>query len=200
LTENHHFNWTLKSVFPEVLEAGANAGYLTEEGVKLLDPTGLLESGVPLCPPEGDAGTGMVATNSVAEHTGNVSAGTSICSMTVLDKNLATYYSKSNIVITTDGKSVAMVHCNNFTSEINAWMNMFKEVYEVIGTVVDMGELFALLFKKAMDADDDVGVLVNCNYYSGEPITDFEEGRPLFVRMPDSILTLAYFMINHIYS
>lgn len=200
LTENHHFNWTLKSVFPEVLEAGANAGYLTEEGVKLLDPTGLLESGVPLCPPEGDAGTGMVATNSVAEHTGNVSAGTSIFSMTVLDKPLGNYYSEIDIVTTPDGKPVAMVHCNNFTSDINAWMNMFKEVYEVIGTEVDMGELFTLLFKKAMDADDDVGGLVNCNYYSGEPITDFEEGRPLFVRMPDSKLTLANFMKTHIYS
>src|SRR5699024_4477388 len=159
-----------------------------------------LEPGVPLCPPEGDAGTGMVATNSVAEHTGNVSAGTSIFSMTVLDKPLNNYYSEIDIVTTPDGKPVAMVHCNNFTSDINAWLNMFKEVYEVVGTKVDMGELFTLLFKKAMDADDDVGGLVNCSYYSGEPITGFEQGRPLFVRMPDSKLTLANFMKTHIYS
>src|SRR5699024_7402328 len=200
LTENHHFNWTLKSVFPEVLEAGANAGYLTEEELKLLIPKGLQDQGVPCVRLKGNPEKVMVATNGLAEHKGKYPQVIFIFSMTVLDKPLGNYYSEIDIVTTPDGKPVARVHCNNFTSDINAWMNMFIEVCEVIGTEEDMGELFTLLFKKEMDADDDVGGLVNCNYYSGEPITDFEEGRPLFVRMPDSKLTLANFMKTHIYS
>lgn len=200
LAKHFDYTWSLKNILPKVQTAGAHAGILTEEGAKLLDPTGTLQAGVPLCPPEGDAGTGMVATNSVAEHTGNVSAGTSIFSMIVLEKPLSDYYTEIDMVATPTGKPVAMVHCNNFTSDINAWVNMFAEITEVLGTKVGQEELFTVLFKKAMEADADVGGLTNCNYYSGEPITGFEEGRPLLVRMPDSKLSLSNFMRAHIYS
>lgn len=194
------YNLSLDQILPKVQLAGANAGILTEEGAKLLDPTGTLKPGIPLCPPEGDAGTGMVATNTVAEHTGNVSAGTSIFSMIVLDKPLSDYYPEIDIVTTPAGKPVAMVHCNNFTSDINDWAGMFAEVSEAMGMKVDIGELLTVLFNQAMKADLDVGKLVSCNYYSGEPITEFEEGRPLIVRMPDSKLTLPNFMRTQIYA
>lgn len=200
LTEKYHFNWDFQKIFPKVLVAGDKAGILTEAGAKLLDPTGTLKAGIPLCPPEGDAGTGMAATNSVKEHTGNVSAGTSIFSMIVLDKPLTDYYTEIDIVTTPTGKSVAMVHCNNFTSDINAWVEMFAETYELLGQKADIGQLFTALFQQAMDADEDVGGLVSCNYYSGEPITGFEEGRPLLARMPNSKLTLPNFMRSQIYS
>src|SRR5690625_2592838 len=200
LMKNYNYNWTLKDILPTVETAGVNAGTLTAEGAKLLDPTGTLQAGIPLCPPEGDAGTGMVATNSVAEHTGNVSAGTSIFAMIVLEKSLSDYYKEIDMVTTPTGKPVAMVHCNNFTSDINAWVGLFAELSEALGTKVDMEELFTVLFQQAMDADPDVGGLINCNYYSGEPITGFEEGRPLLVRMPDSKLTLPNFMRTQIYS
>src|SRR5699024_3934791 len=200
LTKYFDYNWTLKSILPKVQTAGIHAGILTEEGAKLLDPNGTLQAGIPFCPPEGDAGTGMVATNSVAEHTGNVSAGTSIFAMIVLEKSLSDYYKEIDMVTTPTGKPVAMVHCNNFTSDINAWVGLFAELSEALGTKVDMEELFTVLFQQAMDGDPDVGGLINCNYYSGEPITGFEEGRPLLVRMPDSKLTLPNFMRTQIYS
>ena len=196
----HDYTWSLKDVLPEVLQAGDRAGELTEEGAKLLDPTGILQAGIPLCPPEGDAGTGMVATNSVVNHTGNISAGTSIFSMVVLEKNLSDYYTEIDIVNTPTGKPVAMVHCNNFTSDINAWASLFIEYSEAMGVTVDEGKVFTTLFQQAMKADQDVGGLVSCNYYSGEPITKFSEGRPLLVRMPDSKLTLPNFMRSKIYS
>lgn len=200
LTKHYDYQWSLENILPKVQTAGTHAGILTEEGARLLDPTGTLQAGIPLCPPEGDAGTGMVATNSVAEHTGNVSAGTSIFAMIVLEKALSDYYTEIDMVTTPAGKPAAMVHCNNFTSDINAWVNLFAELSEVLGTKVDMAELFTVLFQQAMEADADVGGLVNCNYYSGEPITGFEEGRPLLVRMPDSKLTLPNFMRTQIYS
>src|SRR5690625_472253 len=200
LIQKYHYNWTLADLLPEVKTAGVQAGTLTKEGAKLLDPTGTLQDGIIVCPPEGDAGTGMVATNSIQEHTGNVSAGTSIFSMIVLEKDLSNYYTEIDMVTTPTGKPVAMVHCNNFTSDINAWANMFIELSEAIGKKVDAGELFPILFNKAMEADKDVGNLVSVSYYSGEPITGFEEGRPLFARMPDSKLTLANFMRTQIYA
>lgn len=200
LIENYNYTRSLREILPEVKTAGERAGTLTEDGARLLDPTGTLQAGIPFCPPEGDAGTGMVATNSVREHTGNVSAGTSIFSMIVLEKNLSKYYTEIDIVTTPNGKPVAMVHCNNFTLDINAWVNLFGEVSAALGNEVSKSELFNVLFNQAMLADADVGKLVTCNYYSGEPITGFEEGRPLLVRMPDSKLTLANFMRAQIYS
>jgi len=200
LMHEYLFDWDLKDILPVVETAGVNAGYLTEKGAKLLDPSGTLEAGIPLAPPEGDAGTGMVATNSVAEHTGNVSAGTSIFSMVVLEKELSDYYIEIDMVTTPVGKPVAMVHCNNFTSDINDWMKLFKEIIEIMGDKIESDELFIRLFEKSLEADSDVGKIVGSNYYSGEPITDFEEGRPLLVRMPDSDLTASNFMRAQIYS
>src|SRR5699024_6325282 len=200
LTASYDYNWSLKDILPKIYSAGSCAGILTERGSKLLDPEGDLRSGIPFCPPEGDAGTGMVATNSITERTGNVSAGTSVFSMIVLDKPLTDYYAEIDIVNTPDGKPVAMVHCNNFTSDINDWSSLFAELIETMGMKVNMSNLFNILFEKAMEADDDVGKLINCNYNSGEPITGFDAGRPLFVRMPDSRLTLSNFMRTHIYS
>ncbi|WP_423189104.1 xylulokinase [Alkalibacterium sp. f15] len=193
-------DWKLLDVFPNVLTAGKSAGYLTEYGAELLDPSGKLEAGSVLCPPEGDAGTGMVATNSVAERTGNVSAGTSVFSMIVLEEALNDFYTEIDMVTTPTGKPTAMVHCNNFTTDINAWAKLFKELVESLGLEVSSEKLFTTLFNKAMDADDDNGQLMSCNYYSGEPITGLEEGRPLFMQMPDSKLNLANFMRTHIYS
>lgn len=200
LIEKYNYKWTVEEILPKVQTAGTYAGYLTEAGAKLLDPAGILQAGIPLCPPEGDAGTGMTATNTVVEHTGNVSAGTSIFAMIVLEKELSDYYIEIDMVTTPTGKPVAMVHCNNFTSDINAWASLFAEFADVIGAKVDMGDVFSHLFEQALLADPDVGRLANCSYYSGEPITRFEEGRPLFVRMPDSHFNLPNFMRTQIYS
>jgi len=200
LMKNYPYKWSLEDILPKVKKAGDHAGILTESGAQLLDPTGTLQSGIPFCPPEGDAGTGMVATNSIAEHTGNVSAGTSIFSMIVLEQSLSNYYTEIDIVNTPTGKPVAMVHCNNFTSDINAWADLFAELLDTFGSNVNMDKLYTVLFKQALKADADIGGLVNCNYFSGEPITSFEEGRPLFVRMADSKLTLPNFMRSQIYS
>lgn len=200
LIEEYSYDWNLEEILPTVKSAGVNAGKLTEKGAKLLDPTGVLQAGIPLCPPEGDAGTGMVATNSVAEHTGNVSAGTSIFSMVVLEKELTDYYVEIDMVTTPSGEPVAMVHCNNFTSDINDWVLLFKEVIELMGVEVNNNELFTRLYEEALNADADVGKIVGANYYAGEPITGFEEGRPLLVRMPDSKLTASNFMRSQIYS
>jgi len=193
-------DWSLLDILPSVLTAGEEAGKLTKEGALLLDPSGQLKPGSLLCPPEGDAGTGMVATNSVAERTGNVSAGTSIFSMVVLEEELNDYYTEIDMVTTPTGKPTAMVHCNNFTTDINNWASLFKEVVHSLGYEVSADELFTMLFNKALEADDDGGKLISSNYYSGEPITGFEEGRPLFVQMPDSNLSLANFMQTQIYS
>lgn len=192
------FAWKLEEILPEVLVAGEDAGVLTEEGAKLLDPAGKLKAGIPLCPPEGDAGTGMAATNSVAQRTGNVSAGTSVFSMVVLEKELSKVYEEIDLVTTPAGDLVAMVHCNNCTSDLNAWVNLFKEFCEAMGMDTDMNRLFGTLYNKALEGDADCGGLLAYNYFSGEHITGFEEGRPLFVRRPDSKFNLANFMRVHL--
>ena len=165
-----------------------------------MDPSGELEAGIPLCPPEGDAGTGMAATNSVAVRTGNVSAGTSVFAMAVLEKALSRPYEEIDMVTTPTGDPVAMVHCNNCTSDLNAWVNLFKECMEAFGAGVDMNTLFGTLYNKALEGDPDCGGLLAYNYFSGEHITGFEEGRPLFARRPDSKFNLANFMRVHLFT
>lgn len=192
--------WKVEDLLPAVVSAGAEAGSLTAEGAKLLDPTGKLQAGIPLCPPEGDAGTGMVATNSVAARTGNVSAGTSAFGMLVLEKDLSKPYDEIDMVTTPDGFPVAMAHCNNCTSDINAWVGLLKEFADLMGADVDMGDVYVKLFNKAMEADKDCGGLLAYNYLSGEHITGMESGRPLFVRTANSKFNLANFMRTHIMS
>jgi sugar (pentulose or hexulose) kinase len=192
--------WGLQDVLPKVLLAGDAAGILTEEGAKLLDPTGQLQAGIPLCPPEGDAGTGMVATNSVAERTGNVSAGTSVFAMIVLEKDLSKVYPEIDMVTTPTGKPVAMVHSNNCTSDLNAWIDLFQEFTDVLGLEVGESNLYEILYKKALAGEADGGGLLAYNYLSGEHITHLEEGRPLFVRTPESRFTLSNFMRVHLFS
>ena len=194
------FSWRLRDIFPKVLTAGENGGYLTKEGALLLDKGGELEAGCPLCPPEGDAGTGMTATNSVAIRTGNVSAGTSVFAMIVLEKPLKKLHEEVDMVTTPAGAPVAMVHCNNCTSDLNAWVSLFKELTYSLGFEVDMDQLYGTLYNKALEGDKDCGGLMAFNYYSGEPVTGFCEGRPLFIRRPDSQMTLANFMRTHLYS
>ncbi len=194
LTADKNYPWTLSGILPKVLVAGDNAGALTEEGSKLLDVSGNLKAGIPLCPPEGDAGTGMAATNSIAKRTGNVSAGTSIFAMIVLEKELTKVYPEIDLVTTPTGNLVGMVHCNNCTSDLNAWVNIFKEFAESFGMKVDMNELFGTLYRKALEGDAECGGLLAYNYFSGEPVTGFAEGRPLFARTPESKFNLANFM------
>ena len=194
------FPWKLEHLLPKVLLAGDKAGVLTEEGAKKLDPTGTLQAGCPLCPPEGDAGTGMVATNSVKQRTGNVSAGTSVFALIVLEKALKRVHEEIDMVTTPSGDAVAMVHCNNCTSDLNAWVNIFKEFAESFGIDVDMNKLFGTLYNKALEGDKDCGGLLAYNYFSGEHITGFEEGRPMFVRTPDSKFSLANFMRANLYT
>ena len=194
------FPWKLREILPKVLVAGESAGTLTKAGAKLLDVSGQLEAGIPLCPPEGDAGTGMVATNSVTTRTGNVSAGTSVFAMIVLEKALKKVHLEIDMVTTPSGKPVAMVHCNNCTSDLNAWVKLFGEFAEAMGIHPDANQLFGTLYRKALEADEDLGGLLAYNYFSGESITGFEEGRPLFARTPDSRFTLANFMRTHLYA
>lgn len=200
LVASKNFSWKLGDILPKVLLAGENAGVLTEEGAKLLDVTGQLKAGIPFCPPEGDAGTGMVATNSIAKRTGNVSAGTSVFAMIVLEKELSKAYEEIDLVTTPTGNLVAMVHCNNCTSDLNAWVGLFKEFAEAFGVEVDMNKLFATLYNKALEGDSDCGGLLAYNYFSGEHITGFEEGRPLFVRSAESKFNLANFMRVHLFT
>ena len=194
------YTWKLEEILPKVLVAGENAGTLTKEGAKLLDPSGRLEAGIPLCPPEGDAGTGMAATNSVAVRTGNVSAGTSVFAMVVLEEDLKAVHEELDMVTTPSGDTVAMVHCNNCTSDLNAWVGLFREFAENFGINVDMNELFGKLYNKALEGDKDCGGLLAYNYFSGEPVTGANEGRPLFVRKPDAHFNLANFMRTHLYA
>ena len=196
----HHFDWKLRDILPKVLVAGESAGVLTAEGAKLLDPTGTLQPGVPMCPPEGDAGTGMVATNSVAVRTGNVSAGTSIFAMVVLEKAMQKVHEEIDMVTTPNGMPVAMVHCNNCTSDLNAWVNLFGECTESFGVKVDKNELYGVLYRKALEGAADCGGVTAYNYFSGEPITGLDAGRPMVVRTPDADFTLANFMRSHLYS
>ena len=194
------FSWKLLDILPKSLSAGENAGFLTPEGAKRLDVSGHLKAGIPLCPPEGDAGTGMVATNAVRPRTGNVSAGTSSFSMIVLEKELSKPYEMIDMVTTPDGSLVAMVHCNNCTSDINAWVSLFKEYQELLGVPVDMNQVFGLLYNQALKGDADCGGLISYNYISGEPITGINQGRPLFVRSATSRFNLANFMRAHIHA
>lgn len=200
LIKDKNYSWKLKEILPEILVAGQEAGVLTPEGARLLDVSGQLQAGIPICPPEGDAQTGMAATNSVAKRTGNVSAGTSVFSMVVLEKELSRAYSEIDLVTTPTGDLVAMVHCNNCTSDINAWVNLFGEFAESFGIKADKNKLYETLFKKALEGEKDCGGLLAYNYVSGESITGFEEGRPLFVRLPDAGLSLANFMRVHLYN
>ncbi|MDE6965311.1 MAG: ATPase, partial [Lachnospiraceae bacterium] len=170
------------------------------EGAALLDISGSLQAGIPVCPPEGDAGTGMAATNSVGVRTGNISAGTSVFAMIVLEKELSKVYPEIDLVTTPDGALVAMVHCNNCTSDLNAWVGLFDEFAKAIGTPVDKNTLFTMLFNKALEGDADCGGLISYNYVSGEPVTGFDEGAPLFVRKAEDTFNLANFMRAHLYS
>ncbi|HEX2858447.1 MAG TPA: FGGY-family carbohydrate kinase [Propionibacteriaceae bacterium] len=192
--------WRLSDLLPTVLTAGDVAGHLTEEGARLLDPTGTLRPGAPLCPPEGDAGTGMVATNSVAPRTGNVSAGTSIFAMVVLEHPLAASHPELDLVTTPAGDLVAMVHCNNGASELNAWAGLFGEFAAALGAPADPSTVFETLFRAALTGDSDAGGLLAYNFLSGEHNVGLEEGRPLVVRTPDSSLTLANFMRAQLFS
>ena len=193
-------SWKLQNILPRVLVAGEAAGTLTQEGARLLDPNGGLQAGIPLCPPEGDAGTGMVATNSVAERTGNVSAGTSVFAMIVLEKALSKLYPEIDMVTTPTGKPVAMVHSNNCTSDLNAWVDLFQEFTNALGVEISESRLYEMLYQKALTGDADGGGLLAYSYLSGEHITHMEEGRPLFVRTPESRFTLSNFMRVNLFS
>lgn len=194
------YPWKLEDLLPKVLLAGEQAGELTAAGAAILDPAGDLQSGIPLCPPEGDAGTGMVATNSVKKRTGNISVGTSVFAMIVLEKELSKVYPEIDMVTTPDGSPVGMVHANNCSSDLNAWMGLFREFAEAMGFQADSGKLFSVLLGKALEADPDGGGLLSYGYLSGENITGLEQGRPLFVRSPESNFNLANFMRTHLFT
>jgi len=186
--------WKLRDILPKVLFAGDRAGTLTKEGARLLDPQGRIAPGIPLCPPEGDAGTGMVATNSVRPRTGNVSAGTSVFAMVVLEKNLSKVHEEIDIVMTPDGKPVGMAHSNNGSSDFDAWINLFGQGVKALGMEIRVEDLYKKLTPLALQGDSDAGGLLNISYLSGEHVTGFTEGRPLFVRSPDSKFTIENFI------
>ena len=200
LVAPYGYSWNLLGILPKSLVAGECAGALTEKGAKALDPTGTLKAGIPFCPPEGDAGTGMAATNAVKVGTGNVSAGTSSFSMIVVEKVLSQPYEELDMVTTPDGSLVAMVHCNNCTGDLNAWISLFKQYQELMGFPVDMNEIYGKLYNHALTGDADCGGLISYNYISGEPLTGLAEGRPLFVRSANDKFTLANFMRAHLYA
>ena len=189
----------IRKVFPHVMVAGQVAGKLTQEGALLLDPTGTLKAGIPLCPPEGDAATGMAATDAVRINTGNVSAGTSDFAMIVTDRKLGVHR-EIDMVTTPSGAPVAMVHCNNCTTDINSWVNLFGEFADKAGLEIDRNRLFTLLYSISLEGKSNCGSLMSCNYYSGEGVTDFDGGMPLFIHRPDSPVTLADFMRTHMMS
>ena len=194
------FGWTLRDILPKVLPAGKNAGALTQKGALLLDPAGDLTAGIPFCPPEGDAGTGMTATNSVEIRTGNVSAGTSVFAMIVLEKDLSRVYPEIDMVTTPDGKPVAMVHCNNCTSDIDAYVRLFMQLLEKAGCAKKKGEIYDLLYHSAMCAEKDAGGIVSYNLFSGEPLLGLPEGRPLLVRLPDAAFSFENLSRSLVYS
>ena len=200
LVSGKRYPWRLADILPRVLVAGESAGFLTEEGALLLDPAGDLKPGCPLCPPEGDAGTGMAATNSVRERTGNVSAGTSIFSMIVLEKPLSRVYPEIDIVTTPSGNPVGMVHCNSCTSDINAWVSLFMEFSSMMGVDLKISDVYTKLFRKSLEGAKDCGGIVSFNYYAGEPVTGTDEGRPMLIRKPDADFSLANFMRAQIYA
>lgn len=190
----------LRDLLPTVLCAGQDAGSLTEAGTRLLDPTGDLPAGIPVCPPEGDAGTGMAATNSVAARTGNVSAGTSVFAMVVLERPLQQVHPEIDMVTTPDGRPVAMVHCNTCTSDLDGWVSLLGEMTAAAGVTLTKTQLYTLFYQKALAGAPDCGGLVSFNYFSGEPVTGLTEGRPLFVRRPDADFTLANFARAQLYA
>ena len=192
--------WKLEDILPEVLSAGDPAGELTAAGAKFLDPDGDLAAGIPFCPPEGDAGTGMAATNSCAVRTGNVSAGTSVFGMVVLEKAMSKVHTEIDMVTTPTGMPVAMVHCNTCTSDLNAWAGLFADFAKACGFTISTNDLYTLLFKKALEGDKDGGGLVAFNYFAGEPITDVADGRPLLTRLPDAKMSLANLMRTNLYA
>ncbi len=200
LAKKQSLTWELEKILPQVMCAGESAGVLTMSGAKLLDVTGHLKSGIPMCPPEGDAGTGMVATNSVARRTGNISAGTSIFAMIVLEKELNRVHPEIDMVTTPAGDLVAMAHANNCTSDLNAWVGLFKEFCQLKGEEIDDTTLFNLLFKSSLNGDSDCGGLLSYCFLSGENILPFDEGRPIFARLPNSKFTLSNFMRTHLFS
>ena len=194
----YNLSWKLSDVLPEVLGAGSPAGKLTKQGAELID--NMLPIGIPFAPPEGDAGTGMVATNAISERTGNVSAGTSIFSMVVLEKPLSAVYPEIDIVTTPEGKDVAMVHCNNCTNDSNAWMSVLDECVNVFGVSPVTGDLYTKLYEKSLEGDDDCAGVLVCNYMAGEGVTHMDAGVPLVMRNPDSRFTLANFLRATLYS
>jgi sugar (pentulose or hexulose) kinase len=196
LTQNQP--WNIRDVLPAILPAGATAGCLTEEGAALLGH--FLPAGIPFAPPEGDAGTGMTATNAVAPCTGNVSAGTSIFSMVVLERPLENVYEEIDVVTTPTGKPVAMVHCNNCTNDLNAWVAMLKETAQLFGADPESGEVYTKLYEKSLEGEPDCGGILVCNYMAGEGVTHLDEGRPLVLRRPDSHFTLSNFLRASLYS
>lgn len=198
LTEKYGFDWSLRDILPKVLTAGQAAGLLTASGSAYLG--GLLPAGIPLCPPEGDAGTGMTATNAVAPRTGNVSAGTSIFSMVVLEKPLSKVYPEIDMVTTPSGAPVAMVHCNNCTNDMNAWVSLLGETAALFGAEVSTGELFTKLYQKSLEGEADCSGVLTYNYMAGEGVTHLDEGRPMIVRRPESRLTLANFLRSQLYA
>ena len=200
IVSQYGYPWTLSGILPKVLVAGQQAGALTEEGAAFLDGSGCLGAGIPFCPPEGDAGTGMVATNAIRPRTGNVSAGTSSFSMIVLEKPLSRPYEVIDMVTTPDGYPVAMVHCNNCTSDINAWVSIFREAVSISGGDADMGKMYTRLFDKALEGSPDCGGVLSYNYVSGEPVVGLMDGRPIVMRQNPGSFTLADFMRSQIYA
>ena len=194
------YSWSISNILPEALLAGSSAGSLTEHGARLLDPIGTLQAGVPFCPPEGDAGTGMTATDSVTPYTGNVSAGTSIFAMIVLSEKLSAIYKEIDVVTTPSGAPVAMVHCNNCLGDFDAWVGVMGQAAKMLGADVKTSELYDKMYQAALSGDPNCGNLLSYNYISGEHVTGFSEGRPLFIRKPDSRFTLENFMRTHLYS
>ena len=194
------YPWKLREILPKVLVAGEQAGVLTEEGAKKLDVSGNLKGGIPVAPPEGDAGTGMTATNSVGLRTGNVSAGTSVFAMVVLEEALKAVHEELDLVTTPAGDAVAMVHCNNCTSDLNAWVSLFHQFAELFGMEVDKNELYGKLYTHALNGDKNGGGLLAFNCFSGEPVIGTDEGRPMFARKPDADMSLANFMRTHLYA
>lgn len=198
LVAKYGFGWNIRTVLPAVRVAGEQAGSLTDTGAAYLG--GLLPAGIPLCPPEGDAGTGMTATNAVAPRTGNVSAGTSIFSMVVLERPLSAVYPEIDLVTTPTGKAVAMVHCNNCTNDMNAWVGVLRETAALFGAEVSTGELYTKLYEKSLEGDTDCAGVLTYNYMAGEGVTHLDEGRPMVVRRPDSSFTLANFLRSQLYA
>lgn len=200
IPEISQLSWKLSDILPKVLQAGENAGVLTEKGSRFIDPSGELEAGALMCPPEGDAGTGMVATNSVRVRTGNVSAGTSIFSMIVLDKMLSKVYEEIDMVTTPSGKPVAMVHCNNCCTDLDYWISLFLDFSKLAGCALSKPQIYDMLYNTALNGNKDCGGLVSFNYFSGEPVTKLDSGRPLFARCENANFNLSNFMRTQIYS